>query len=86
MGGREREREKKQRELNLTVYVCAQMKMGGINDQCVTGKHLFGSCGFSNGTEILKEMIYIYLRTHIHTKMYKLRCISLARGNSLRVL
>lgn len=62
MGGTEREREKEEAEGmkpdSVRVCVCAQMYMGGINDQCVTGIHLFESCGFSNWTEVLMGMIY----------------------------
>lgn len=44
--------------------------MGGINDQCVTGIHLLGSCGFLNGDEILMKMICPHTHKHTHTVIH----------------
>ena len=49
----------------VCLCVCADV-YGGINDQCVTGIHLLGSCGFPNRDEIL-EMIRLH--THIYTHL-----------------
>ncbi len=56
--------------VRMCVYVCVQLYMGGVNDQCVTGIHLLGSCDFPNGDEILKEVICRHTHTYTHTQMH----------------